>query len=214
MLHRDFTATPDLILCSVRQYTARYVTRHDGVTTTASSYGAVLDGFSAALGDTLRQEAPLHRLCADLRAQPLFREAFRADVGQIDSSLQAMIWRVSSRLAQLSGWPVRWPSAVVCAVFDGLFQHALLRHLSGDSQAVAALQAKLRLVVGQPVGPAALGAQPVEALPVETPQAAAHPVEARAVGNNPGPGRRACQAARAGRHKVKPPSTTRVWPLT
>lgn len=153
VLHYYFTDKLDLILCSVRQYKARCVTRYDQVTTTASSHAALLDGFVAALGDTLRQEAPLHRLWYDLRAQSLFEEAFRADVREIDNSLEAMIWRVLSRFAQINGTPVRLPSAVAYAMFDGLFQQALQRHLSGDVQAITALQDNVRLVVGQLVGP-------------------------------------------------------------
>ena len=153
VLHYYFTDKLDLILCSVRQYKARCVTRYDQVTTTASTHVALLDGFVAALGDTLRQEAPLHRLWYDLRAQSLFEEAFRADVREIDNSLEAMIWRVLSRFSQINCTPVRLPSGVAYAMFDGLFQQALLRHLSGDAQAITALQASVRLVVGQLVGP-------------------------------------------------------------
>ena len=55
----------------------------------------------------LRKEAPLHRLWYDLRAQSLFEEAFRADVAEIDKSLEKMIWRVMSRFAEITGEPVR-----------------------------------------------------------------------------------------------------------
>src|SRR3981081_2917682 len=92
VLHYYFTDKLDLILCSVRQYKARCVKRYDEVTTTATTYDELIDGFVAALGDTLRREAPLHRLWYDLRAQSLFEEAFRADVAEIDKSLEKMIW--------------------------------------------------------------------------------------------------------------------------
>jgi AcrR family transcriptional regulator len=152
VLHYYFTDKLDLILCSVRQYKARCVKRYDDVTTTSSSYEELLDGFAAALGDTLRKEAPLHRLWYDLRAQSLFEEAFRADVVEIDKSLEKMIWRVLSRLAELADVPVRAPSGVAYAMFDGLFQQALLKHLSGDKKAVATMQSNVRLVVSQLVG--------------------------------------------------------------
>jgi AcrR family transcriptional regulator len=152
VLHYYFTDKLDLILCSVRQYKARCVKRYDEVTTTATGFDELLDGFAAALGETLRAEAPLHRLWYDLRAQSLFEEAFRADVAEIDKSLEKMIWRVLSRLAEISGEPVRLPSPVAYALFDGLFQQALLKHLSGDRKAVAAMQAQVRLAVHQLVG--------------------------------------------------------------
>jgi AcrR family transcriptional regulator len=152
VLHYYFTDKLDLILCSVRQYKARCVKRYDDVTTTSSSYEELLDGFAAALGDTLRKEASLHRLWYDLRAQSLFEEAFRADVVEIDKSLEKMIWRVLSRLAELADVPLRAPSGVAYAMFDGLFQQALLKHLSGDKKAVATMQSNVRLVVSQLVG--------------------------------------------------------------
>ena len=158
VLHYYFTDKVDLILCCVRQYKARCVKRYDEVTTTAASYDELLDGFAAALGETLRKEATLHRLWYDLRAQSLFEPAFRADVTEIDKSLEKMIWRVLSRFAELTGAPVRVPSGVAYAMFDGLFQQALLKHLAGDRKAVAALRANVRLVVAQLVGALPQGA--------------------------------------------------------
>lgn len=152
VLHYYFTDKVDLILCSVRQYKARCVTRYDEVTTTSTSFDELLDGFATALGDTLRKDATMHRLWYDLRAQSLFEEAFRADVAAIDKSLEKMIWRVMTRLAELAGQPLRAPSDVTYAIFDGLFQQGLLKHLSGDRKAIAALRANVRLVVGQLVG--------------------------------------------------------------
>jgi AcrR family transcriptional regulator len=152
VLHYYFTDKLDLILCSVRQYKARCVKRYDEVTTSATSFDQLLDGFVEALGDTLRKEASLHRLWYDLRAQSLFEAAFRADVAEIDKSLEKMIWRVLSRFAEITGEPVRAPSSVAYAMFDGLFQQGLLKHLSGDRRAVATMQAHVRLVVSQLVG--------------------------------------------------------------
>ena len=152
VLHYYFTDKLDLILCSVRQYKSRCVKRYDEVTTTATTYDELIDGFVAALGDTLRKEATLHRLWYDLRAQSLFEEAFRADVAEIDKSLEKMIWRVLSRFAEITGEPVRLPSSVAYAMFDGLFQQGLLKHLSGDKKAVATMQANVRMVVSQLVG--------------------------------------------------------------
>ena len=161
VLHYYFSDKLDLILCSVRQYKARCVTRYDEVTTKSTSYDALLAGFAEALGDTLSKEASLHRLWYDLRAQSLFEEAFRADVAEIDKSLEKMIWRVLSRFAELSGKPVSVPSSVAYAMFDGLFQQSLLKHLSGDKKAVAGLKANVKLVVGQLMGvPPAAPASP------------------------------------------------------
>ena len=73
-------------------------------------------------------------------------------MAEIDKSLEKMIWRVMSRFAEITGEPLRAPSSVTYAIFDGLFQQALLKHLSGDKKAVATMQADVRLVVAQLVG--------------------------------------------------------------
>jgi AcrR family transcriptional regulator len=153
VLHYYFKDKLDLILCSVRHYKARCVTRYDDATASATTYDALMDGFVAALGATLRDEAPLHRLWYDLRAQALFDQAFRADVAEIDGSLERMIWRIVSRLSEITREPARVPSAVAYALIDGLFQQGLLKHLSGDAQAIAAMQADVRLAMGQLVVP-------------------------------------------------------------
>jgi len=153
VLHYYFSDKVDLILCSVRQYKARCVTRYDEVTATATSFDELLDGFAEALGETVRSDAKMHRLWYDLRSQSLFEEAFRADVATIDKSLEKMIWRVMSRLSELAGAPVRAPSDVTYAMFDGIFQQCLLKHLSGNKKAVASMQASVRLIVEQLIGP-------------------------------------------------------------
>ena len=161
VLHYYFADKVDLILCSVRQYKARCVQRYDRVTADATTCAELMDGFLRKLGDTLRTEAPMHRLWYDLRAQSLFEEAFRADVAEIDRSLEKMIWRVLSRFGELAGRPVNVPSSVAYAMVDGLFQQALLKHLSGDRKAIGALQASVKLVVAQLLGLDAPGAATV-----------------------------------------------------
>jgi AcrR family transcriptional regulator len=144
VLHYYFSDKIDLIICSVKQYKARCVTRYDHAVDSANTCDELMEGFLQSLADTLRDEGHVHRLWYDLRSQALFEEAFRSDVVQIDKSLEDMIWRIMSRFAELSGEdPGLTPSATY-ALFDGLFQQALLKHLSGDTGAVAAMQADVR----------------------------------------------------------------------
>ncbi len=144
VLHYYFSDKFDLICCSVRHYKARCVTRYDQITLTARSSDELLDGFLVKLADTVRNEAHMHRLWYDLRAQALFESAFRNDVAAIDQSLEDMVWRVMSRYGELAGkTPIVTPQ-VAYAVFDGLFQKYLLRHLSNDASAVDDLNAELR----------------------------------------------------------------------
>src|ERR1700752_1270163 len=91
VLHYYFRDKVDLILCSVRQYKARCVTRYDRVAADARTYEDLMTGFLAALGQTMRDEARMHRLWYDIRSQTLFEPAFREDVAELDKSLEDMI---------------------------------------------------------------------------------------------------------------------------
>ena len=52
---------------------------------------------------------------------------------EIDQSLARMIWRIVSKFAELAKAPLAVPSSAAYAVFDGLFQQALIRHLAGGA---------------------------------------------------------------------------------
>jgi len=144
VFHYYFSDKLDLICCCVRHYKAKCVTRYDEVVATATSRDELTEGFLAKLAATLQNEARMHRLWYDLRAQAMFETAFRKDVLEIDKSLEAMIWRIASRYAELGGKrPVSSPAALY-ALFDGLFQSALLRHLADDKTAIPELLDEVR----------------------------------------------------------------------
>ncbi|WP_234682478.1 TetR/AcrR family transcriptional regulator [Bradyrhizobium monzae] len=144
VFHYYFSDKLDLICCCVRHYKAKCVTRYDEVVATATSRDELTEGFLAKLAATLQTDARMHRLWYDLRAQAMFEAAFRKDVLEIDKSLEAMIWRIASRYAELgSKRPVSSPAALY-ALFDGLFQSALLKHLAGDKTAIRELLDEVR----------------------------------------------------------------------
>ncbi|RKP27907.1 TetR family transcriptional regulator [Syncephalis pseudoplumigaleata] len=149
VLHYYFKDKVDLMMCCVRHYKAVCVTRYDEVVAGAATYDELLEGFLAALSETVRNDAQMHRLWYDLRSQSLFEEEFRADVLEIDKSLENMIWRIMSRFSELTGEPQQMTPAVLYAVFDGLFQQCLLKHLAGDADAIAQMQADVRAVLAR-----------------------------------------------------------------
>jgi hypothetical protein len=59
---------------------------------------------------------------------------------EIDVTLERMIWQVVSRFAELRGGGVAMPPSRCYAMFDGLFQQALLRHLAGVGSAESDLR--------------------------------------------------------------------------
>jgi AcrR family transcriptional regulator len=147
VLHYYFRDKIELITYCVRQYKAECVTRYDNIVATASSADELRKGFGAAMAATLVEEATLHRLWYDLRNQSLFDDSYRSDVLEIDQSLERMIWRIVAKYAGLAGQPPALPSGAAYAVFDGLFQQALLRHLAGSPDAATDLQDSVQRVL-------------------------------------------------------------------
>jgi AcrR family transcriptional regulator len=151
VLHYYFSDKIELITCCVRQYKAECVKRYDGVVATSESPDELKHGFGAVMAGTLRDEAKMHRLWYDLRTQSMFDDTYRADVEELDGSLERMIWRIVSRFAELSGTSAALSSRATYALYDGIFQQALIRHLAGDTEAAAVLdqdvQRTLDLVV-------------------------------------------------------------------
>jgi AcrR family transcriptional regulator len=147
VLHYYFSDKVDLIMHCVKQYKAECVKRYDEIVATARTATELKHGFSSILASTLRDDAPMHRLWYDLRNQSLFEESFRTDVIEIDQSLQRMIWRIVSQYAELIGAPLTVSSSAAYAIFDGLFQQALLRHLAGHSDADRQLQESVESIL-------------------------------------------------------------------
>jgi AcrR family transcriptional regulator len=152
LLHYYFADKVELITCCVQRYKAACVQRYEagigGAATADELAAACADGLAAALS-----EAPtMHRLWYDLRTQSLFQEAFRADVAEIDDSLQTMIWRNVSAYAELAGAEPTCTPGDAYALFDGLFQQALLRHLAGTGDALDDLRRGVRELFPRLVG--------------------------------------------------------------
>ena len=135
VLHYYFRDKVDLITFCVRQYKAECVARYDQIVTVSTTAAELRDRFGTGMASTLRADASMHRLWYDLRNQSLFEESFRDDVLDIDQSLERMIWRIVSTYAELAQLPLAVPSRLAYALFDGVFQQALLGHLHGDTGA-------------------------------------------------------------------------------
>lgn len=149
MLHYYFVDKVDLITCCVQLYKSRCLTRYDNVVLGATAIEQLLDGFLEVLGTTLRKEAHLYRLWYDLRSQTLFQTAYRQDVMEINISLEAMIWRVISKLAASHGTASAFSPTLAYAIFDGLFQQCLLKHLAGQPVAIGEMEDHGRAILRQ-----------------------------------------------------------------
>ncbi len=155
VLHYYFQDKTELVIYSVRYYKARCVTRYDAVVRDSTSADELVEAFAAKLAQTIRDEAPMHRLWYDLRTQSMFEPELRDAVTHIDQTLEEMIWRVVTRYSELAGRPPAMTPAAAYGVLDGLFQQALLGHLTGNAGAVDSIAAQVHELMPLMLAPAA-----------------------------------------------------------
>ena len=97
---------------------------------------------------------PLHRLWYDLRSQSMFEAAFRVDVAR--DRRQPGADDLAGRRPATPSWrgtTLTVTPATAYAMFDGLFQQALLRHLAGSTDALVTLAQQIRLLLPTLVEP-------------------------------------------------------------
>ncbi len=140
VLHYYFRDKVELITYCVKLYKAECVTRYDQIVATATSADQLRVDFGQALATTCDEDGTMHRLWYDLRNQALFEQSFREDVLEIDKTLELMIWRIVSTYGELSAKPITVSASTAYGLLDGLFQQALLRHLSGEPNALTDLR--------------------------------------------------------------------------
>ncbi|HEV7656531.1 MAG TPA: TetR/AcrR family transcriptional regulator [Mycobacteriales bacterium] len=144
VVHYYFDDKLELIIYCVRYYKARCVTRYDAVIAESTTPAGLVEAFAAKLAETIRDEAPMHRLWYDLRTQSMFELNLRDAVTMIDKTLEEMIWRVVTRYAELSGRaPARSPQASY-GLLDGIFQQALFGHITGRAGSLEDLETQVR----------------------------------------------------------------------
>ncbi|MFT4084458.1 MAG: TetR/AcrR family transcriptional regulator [Nocardioides sp.] len=147
VVHYYFHDKLELIVYCVRQYKAVCVHRFDGVIADSTSAAELVEGFADKLVETIREEAPMHRLWYDLRAQSLFEESLRDAVLGIDKTLEEMIWRVVTTYGELSGRPPAMSSNLAYGLLDGIFQQGLLGHLGGRREALSQMRAQVHEIM-------------------------------------------------------------------
>jgi TetR/AcrR family transcriptional repressor of bet genes len=147
VVHYYFQDKLELVIYSVRYYKARCVTRYDTVVQDSTSAGELVEAFAAKLAQTIREEAPMHRLWYDLRTQSMFEEGLRDPIIEIDAALEAMIWRVIDRYATLAGAQPSVTPPAAYGMLDGLFQQALLAYTKDGAEVLEGLATQVRTVL-------------------------------------------------------------------
>ena len=152
VVHYYFDNKVELITYCVRYYKAQCVTRYDELVATSTTADELRHRFADKLVETVTAEPHMHRLWYDLRTQAMFEEALREAVLEIDRSLEAMIWRVISTYAELAGAAPRLDPATTYALLDGVFEKALLEHLTGTESALESLHDRATTLLPSLIG--------------------------------------------------------------
>ena len=135
VVHYYFSSKEELITYCVRYYKRTCVTRYDEIVETSTSAEELQARFAAKLAETIREEGPMHQLWYDLRNQSMFEPGLRDVVLEIDGQLEAMIWRVLSRYADLAGREPALDPSTSYGMLDGLFAQSLLAWATGPASA-------------------------------------------------------------------------------
>lgn len=152
LLHYYFRDKVELITFGVRRYKEKCVRRYDDAIAPATSPEELAEAFADAMVATLVDEAPMHRLWYDLRTQSMFEEALRDTVIDLDSQLEAMIWRVVLAHSELVGRGPAVSEFGAYARFDGLFENCLVRYCAGDDAIPEVLRRQARDLLATTVG--------------------------------------------------------------
>lgn len=139
-LHYYFEDKNDLVAEAVWIYKSECARRYDEIVATSTDGAELMTRVAAAMSDTLRDDASMHRLWYDLRNQSLFDDGFRETILKIDDLLQQMVWAIVERYGELVGRVPSIEPGYAYALVDGLFQHELMRFLRGDPGAVDRLR--------------------------------------------------------------------------
>lgn len=147
VVHYYFANKDELIVHCVRHYKKTCVHRYDDVVELSETPEEMVERFADKLVETLREEAPMHRLWYDLRTQGMFDEELRVDVLQIDQGLEDMVWRVVCRYAELSGLAPAFDPPLCYALLDGVFEKAVLDYLARGEPALDDLRVRALVVL-------------------------------------------------------------------
>jgi TetR/AcrR family transcriptional regulator, transcriptional repressor of bet genes len=153
VLHYYFADKLELVIYSITYYKMRCITRYDQVMVGATTEHELLDGFAAKLVDTIVEESPMHRFWYDLRVQSMFDARLRDAVLTVDTAIRDLVWRIVTRYGELADRRVAMDPASAYGVLDGLFEAALLGHVTGDPQALPRLDGQVHEVMPLTLSP-------------------------------------------------------------
>jgi len=129
-IHYYFADRTELLILSVDLYKDRFVRRIETEIDRATTPAEAIANFSGGLALSVAEDATIHRLWYDIRAQALFDPAFVPVVERMEARLAAMLARLFARVADLGGGPITGDPVRAYLLVDARFQRFLAAALS------------------------------------------------------------------------------------
>ena len=153
VLHYYFADKLELVIYSITYYKMQCVSRYDRVMEESTTEQELVDAFAAKLAETIVEESPMHRLWYDLRIQSMFDARLRDAVLTVDVAIRDMIWRIVTCYSELADREPAMDPASAYGVLDGLFEAALLGHVTGDPDALQRLVVQVQALMPLTLSP-------------------------------------------------------------
>ena len=140
VIHYYFANKTELIACSIVLYKEGFAREVKDVIAANATPQALAQALAEFLEQTVAQQAGLHRLWYDVRAQAQFEPAFQPCVQEVEHALRGIFDTLFARLAGMQV-PVQDADPLrLYLILDGWFRHFLQQHLAGDTNAAGALR--------------------------------------------------------------------------
>jgi AcrR family transcriptional regulator len=130
-IHYYFEDKTEILIVAVNLYKDRFVRRIEELIALGRTEDEAVANFAEGLAEAIEQDAKVHRLWYDVRAQSLFDEAFRPFVDRMEARLLELIRLLLKGHDRPDGADMDAEALRIYLAVDGWFQHFLRRRLSG-----------------------------------------------------------------------------------
>lgn len=136
-IHYYFADKAELLILAVDLYKDQFVRRIEREIDRATTPAEVVANFAGGLALSVIQDAAVHRLWYDVRAQALFDPAFIPVVERMETRLAGILVQLFDRFAMLAGTPIMGDPQRAYFLVDARFERFLAATISGAPMAHA-----------------------------------------------------------------------------
>lgn len=134
-IHYYFADKAELLILAVDLYKDRFVRRIEREIDRATTPAEVIANFAEGLARSVAEDAAVHRLWYDVRAQALFDAAFIPVVERMKTRLAGILVQLFDRFAALAGAEVAGDPSRAYFLVDAQFERFLAATIAGTPMA-------------------------------------------------------------------------------